>query len=427
MSASFSNSSFYQSDDAPPVPPIPQIHRVVSSSPIADMFTSPPATPAVSKPLPTIQTSPRVPASSTEEDVTDASASSTVEHVASAVRSSSPERTIKGKAPASGGTKRRSMSVSEADLKKAMGTERIRSSLNREWDSGSEYSGSGVVRDFKGELASQLDAISNASLDLKDPTATPKRSTFDSSDAANTLADARGRLQERTQRPSLRMVSSSPATPASGTPILTIDTRITVEDPIVPPRSSSLNTTLKTPNTVGPLESVRRNSIKFGPRAQRSGSASVQSVASGPPSAMRDASRLRVQHRSVASSSEPSLIPAREDDNISGRDPKRTVRLVPSSTSVGWPEAASPSLSLSMSSQTDLTEEIGNGKPLPPAREESLDIEARAKDFAVKCWTEDEDFLAKEKIAELLGGKCVPIPSMFAGASLTLLVFCSLQ
>ncbi|KAL5523862.1 hypothetical protein ACEPAG_8035 [Sanghuangporus baumii] len=387
VSASFSSSSFYQSDDAPPVPPIPQEHRAASTSPIADMYTSPPATPDVSKPLPAIHPSPRVPASSTEDDVSDASTTSAIEHAASAVRSSSPERTIKGKAPASGGTKRRSMSVSEADLKKAMtgSAERIRSSLNKDWDSGSDYSGSGVIRDFKGELLSQLDCISSTTLDLKDPT-TPKRSTFDSSGAAHTLADARGRLQERTQRPTLRMISSSPTTSASGAPVLTIDTKINIEDPIVPPQS------------------IRKNSVKFGPRAQRSGSASVQSVVSGPPSAVRvDASRLRVQHRSVASSSEPSLIPAREDDNTNGRDHKRTVRLVPSSTSVGWPEAASPSLSLSMSSQTDLTEETGNGKPLT-SREEPLDIEARAKNFAVKCWTEDEDFLAKDKIAEWLGG-----------------------
>ena len=58
--------------------PFPKIHHVVSSSPITDMFTSPPVTPAVSKPLPIIQTSPRVPASSTEDDVTDVSALSAV-------------------------------------------------------------------------------------------------------------------------------------------------------------------------------------------------------------------------------------------------------------------------------------------------------------------------------------------------------------
>ena len=74
---SFSNSSFSRSSDAPPVSPLPKIHHVISSSPITDMFTSPPATPAVNKPLP-IQTSPRVPASSTQDNVTDVSALSAV-------------------------------------------------------------------------------------------------------------------------------------------------------------------------------------------------------------------------------------------------------------------------------------------------------------------------------------------------------------
>ena len=76
--ASFSNSSFYRSDDALPVPPFPLVRRVVSSSPIADMFTGPPATPAVSKPLPIIRTLARVPASSSQDDVTDVSALSAV-------------------------------------------------------------------------------------------------------------------------------------------------------------------------------------------------------------------------------------------------------------------------------------------------------------------------------------------------------------
>ena len=160
----------------------------------------------------------------------------------------------------------------------------------------------------------------------------------------------------------------------------------------------------------GPVETIRKNSVKFGPRPQRSGSLTAQSAVSGPPSTVRDTSRLRVQHRSIASASEPSLVPPRDDDNTNGRDPKRTVRLVPSSTSVGWPEAGSPALSASMSSQTDLTEENCNGRArssAAPSREDSLDIESRARESAVKCWTEDEDFLAKEKIAEWLGGKCV--------------------
>jgi hypothetical protein len=39
-----------------------------------------------------------------------------------------------------------------------------------------------------------------------------------------------------------------------------------------------------------------------------------------------------------------------------------------------------------------------------PAGEES-DIEARGRALATRCWIEDEEFLAKEKIAEWLGGQ----------------------
>ena len=36
---------------------------------------------------------------------------------------------------------------------------------------------------------------------------------------------------------------------------------------------------------------------------------------------------------------------------------------------------------------------------------EEPDIDSKAKSLAVRCWTEDEEFLAKEKIAEWLGGR----------------------
>jgi PH and SEC7 domain-containing protein len=36
--------------------------------------------------------------------------------------------------------------------------------------------------------------------------------------------------------------------------------------------------------------------------------------------------------------------------------------------------------------------------------EGSVDIELRGKELAARCWAEDEEFLAKEKIAEWLGG-----------------------
>ena len=36
---------------------------------------------------------------------------------------------------------------------------------------------------------------------------------------------------------------------------------------------------------------------------------------------------------------------------------------------------------------------------------EEPDIDSKAKSLAARCWKEDEEFLAKEKIAEWLGGK----------------------
>lgn len=38
---------------------------------------------------------------------------------------------------------------------------------------------------------------------------------------------------------------------------------------------------------------------------------------------------------------------------------------------------------------------------------EEPDIDSKAKSLAARCWTEDEEFLAKEKIAEWLGGRQV--------------------
>lgn len=39
------------------------------------------------------------------------------------------------------------------------------------------------------------------------------------------------------------------------------------------------------------------------------------------------------------------------------------------------------------------------------SEDEPADMDARGKELASRCWNEDEDFLAKEKIAEWLGGQ----------------------
>ena len=64
---------------------------------------------------------------------------------------------------------------------------------------------------------------------------------------------------------------------------------------------------------------------------------------------------------------------------------------------------------LSAVSQQDLTSgTLGLRRfPSAAASEDMSDIEAKGKERAARCWEEDEDFLAKEKIAEWLGGVCV--------------------
>ena len=64
---------------------------------------------------------------------------------------------------------------------------------------------------------------------------------------------------------------------------------------------------------------------------------------------------------------------------------------------------------LSAVNQQDLTFGTLGLRRFPSAAtsEDMGDIEAKGKERAARCWEEDEDFLAKEKIAEWLGGVCV--------------------
>lgn len=47
------------------------------------------------------------------------------------------------------------------------------------------------------------------------------------------------------------------------------------------------------------------------------------------------------------------------------------------------------------------------GSPVKGSMEDGPDLDARGKELAQRCWNEDEDFLAKDKIAEWLGGQSV--------------------
>lgn len=432
--AGYAGSNNYYQTDAPPVPPLPRNHRSPSTTPISDVFSSAPSTPDVSKPLPP---SPMKKVQHEEPDKVepaviddDDDASMVVVESSSSFsfpseRSSSPDRTIKSKSPRTlaqiaARTKRRSMSVSEVDMKAIMGSgsaEGPQPPRRKKWDSGIN----GVMVDFTGQLSEQLDGISSGSLDLKDPS-TPKRPTFG--------FESGGQAQRRHSSDQRALRSTASSSPIATKPKMSFDvqteesdfgtaiedspnsiTRSTtpVEDAIAPPRLSSLSTPLRQTSSHTPLGSTSRGgSIKYGPRQHRpGGSISSQGGSNSNPGTIgRDGMRLRVQHKSTASASEPALVPIR--DEIRDRDHKHTVRLVPSSPSVGWPETTS-AISVSISSQTDLTGEDGftsRKASSAPSRDESsgADLDARGQDLATKCWTEDEDFLARDKIAEWLGG-----------------------
>lgn len=114
----------------------------------------------------------------------------------------------------------------------------------------------------------------------------------------------------------------------------------------------------------------------------------------------KDSSKLRIHRRSTASNSEPSLVP--RDYDPSGRDDSRHVRLVPSvGSSFSRSDTVSPITPPDVGSTGDLA--VLSGSDTAPGEEP--DIASKAKSLAARCWTEDEEFLVKEKIAEWLGGK----------------------
>ena len=395
-------------------------------SPIADMFINQPSTPDTGKPLPPIQLPPGRPSREQDDDSDDDNSSMVMvdRDMGKALRQGrgqSPDRTIKSKSgrqasqtvtPASH-SRRRSMSLGEADLQQAL-TPTAEHNGSHKWENNLH----GIIRDFKGQLLSQLDPISSSTLDLRDPS-TPKYDSFGHLSA--------GRPSEQPSRRSsipnidLQTTIPSPVSPSTAdglpSPSCTADESSVAQTPSLlsvdefapSPRSVSLQAPVRSASGSSTF-SRRAGAVRYGPRQLRTTSSNLVSSNGATPVASqmnRDAIRLRVQHRSSASSSEPSLLHIREDDRQ--RDNKRSVRLVPSSVSMGWPEATSPALSICLSSQTDLTgdENVSRFPSSAPSRVEDAnapDIDRRGKELANKCWREDEDFLAKEKIAEWLGG-----------------------
>ncbi|KAJ7096338.1 hypothetical protein C8R44DRAFT_812767 [Mycena epipterygia] len=260
---SYATPTFY----TPPVPPLPaQVHRTPVGSPIADVFTTSPRSALETtrldasnraKPLPPIM-------GQTADDDDDTS----MVIVENIPRTPSPKKRFDPPPT----RQRRSMSVSEVDLKNIIASTRRRPPAD-------DPAINGILTDFQGEL-DQLDP-SAASLDLKDPSTPARRAAF-----------------------------RSKTDPTPSAPLLTLQLPQSEEEDaptsIVPPRTTSLQ--MPSPRGSSPrVASSRHGSSPLRTRSDNS---------FGVLSAQTDSAHLRILHGSSASVSEPSLIPVGDDGRV---------------------------------------------------------------------------------------------------------------
>jgi len=256
----------------PPVPAIPAEHRTLTTSPIADVFSTSnrQLVDASEKPLP------QSPEIREREDLDEKSIVFVDKKAALPLAPSKPVEDLHT-------TKRRSMSVGDADLHVASPStpsyhrtpEAKKKDDHGRWDDTILH---GILDDFKGELL-QLDPVSGSSLDLRDPS-TPQRQS-----SLRARADS---LRRGVKIPTSPLLLDKPEMeePGGAGPF---------QPAIIPPRTSSLQTPL------------RSGSNRIGSPRIANSSPAVRSPSAG--LAARDTSKLRALHRSTASSSEPSLVP----------------------------------------------------------------------------------------------------------------------
>jgi hypothetical protein len=290
---------------APPVPRLPDdAPRTSAASHVADIFTNSYSSSTEHKPLPPIHLGPT--RASDDSDDPSLVVIDPMSRIRDPDRTSSPDARSNDKLRPEGRfighVKRRSMSVSDIDLQKL--------NINAPsppaptlppkdgaWESSTSLHG--ILSDFKGVL-SKLDPDYESYLDLRDPS-TPGRRVAQAGSSKSPILP-----------------------PVPPTPIITlptqsfldfdIDTSPTKEtpkvEPIVPPRTSSLQTPVRSRSGSGAI-------VSGSPRvaALRHGSSPLRSKGYGNQmqSSYRDMTRLRVQHSNAASSSEPSLLSPGDD------------------------------------------------------------------------------------------------------------------
>lgn len=274
----------------PPVPPIPAEHRTPVHQSSTDSQTSPRLD--VTKPLPPILPSPVRESSDIDTSMVFIEKSSLAQEPIPISRTTT---TANGTVT----PKRRSMSVGDADLKKAVIAssansplpptpnlrDRLKQSTEEQWEDSSIHN---IIDQFKGEL-SQLESSSGATLDLQDPS-TPARQSAYRRQLEATITPNR-MSQYEFGRSGTKRVEDVDAT-------------------VVPPRSSSLQLPIHSSSgstsastSPRPIHTMPSAGL-LKPRVGLNGNGFASP---------RDANRLRVLHRSTASSSEPSLLPIIDD------------------------------------------------------------------------------------------------------------------
>ncbi|KAI9509413.1 hypothetical protein F5148DRAFT_1275258 [Russula earlei] len=286
--------------------------------------------------------------------------------------------------------KRRSMSVGEVDLKKAPSSlpgalpDSSAPDKRSEESMGLDSAIRGIISDFQGEL-SQFDqdpAATTKLLDLRVPSASPQRLTrlrIRSAEPTTSTSTQSGIRQAAsspppTMKPNPAIVAYAPDTDETSVCRGSIETPEVILSARPPPLFSG-------PTTRGfsysQRPSVNGVTRPMGPRSA--------------PSAHTQCERRLARPRNTAISSEPSLVQA-------------NANLV----SI-----------LSAQSQQDLsTKSNQQFRRSPSNRSGPTDVEelvTRGKDCARRAWEEDENFLAKERIAEWLGGMYVPIQRTSCG------------
>ena len=317
----------------PPVPPLPgDVQSTPVLSPLADVFTSPQPPPQSEKPLPPIHAGPMDRASN-DSDVSSLVVVDPISRMKG--RTPSPDerpvdRPLPGDGKLPGHVKRRSMSLGDLDVFKFSVESSPAPTLppkdhavpdGQGWDSSSSLHG--ILSDFKGVLSTLDPDTGSSLLDLRDPSMTGRR-TASSPLFASTAGQA--------PIPS-RLDTKSPILPPlpRATPIVSLPTESSsrrartspskdslTAEPIVP-RKSSLRTPTRSRSGSGPhqqqqamgvggLGSPRVAHPKHGPSPLR-----YKQYGNHMQSSYRDTSRLRVHHNSTASTSEPSLIPSKDE------------------------------------------------------------------------------------------------------------------